>query len=171
MEFQAIADHLKAAGAPGLLGTDEPRPVNKEAKDKGRSGQPFVMIDPSQLVPFLTLCRDDAQLGFEILIDITASDPAADSEDLWVLVELLSIRHKQRLSIKALLPKSAASLPSATAVYRAAQWHERECMEMYGITFTGHPDPRNMLLPDDWVGYPMRKDYEFPKEYHGISCE
>ena len=88
-----------------------------------------------------------------------------------MLVELLSIRHKHRLSIKALLPKSAASLPSATAVYRAAQWHERECMEMYGITFTGHPDPRNMLLPDDWVGYPMRKDYEFPKEYHGISCE
>ena len=62
-------------------------------------------------------------------------------------------------------------MPSTVPVYRASQFHERECAEMFGITFTGHPDPRNMLLPDDWVGYPMRKDYEFPKEYHGISCE
>jgi len=61
--------------------------------------------------------------------------------------------------------------PSTTAVYRASQWHERECAEMFGITFEGHPDPRNILLPDDWVGHPMRKDYEFPKEYHGVSCE
>jgi NADH-quinone oxidoreductase subunit C len=56
-------------------------------------------------------------------------------------------------------------------VYRASQWHERECAEMFGIVFEGHPDPRNILLPDDWVGSPLRKDYEFPKEYHGISCE
>ena len=69
------------------------------------------------------------------------------------------------------LPKSALAIASATAVHRGAQWHEREAAEMFGIDFVGHPDPRNILLPDDWVGSPLRKDYEFPDEYHGISCK
>lgn len=171
MEFQAIVDRLKAQNAPGLLDTDEPRPANKKEKDPGRSGRPFVIIDPAEMVNFLLVCRDDERLGFELLVDITASDPGADEENLWILVELLSVKHRHRLAIKAVLPKESLSLPSATAVYRAAQWHERECWEMYGVTFEDHPDPRNILLPDDWVGYPMRKDYEFPTEYHGISCE
>lgn len=171
MDFQAIHDRLSAVNAPGLLGADEPRSPDRSTKDKGRSGRPFVMVEAAELVNFLTLCRDDPRLGFGLLVDITASDPAADSEEFWVLVELLSIEHRHRLSIKAILPKASPSLPSATAVYRAAQWHERECSEMFGITFEGHPDPRNILLPDDWPGYPLRKDYEFPQEYHGISCE
>jgi NADH-quinone oxidoreductase subunit C len=171
MDFQAIHDRLAAVGVPGLLAADEPRPPAKETKDKGRSGRPFLLIDPQEIVAFLRVCRDDPKLAFEVLIDITASDPGVDDEHLWVLVELLSIEHKHRLSLKALLPKSAPRLPSTTAVYRASQWHERECAEMFGITFAGHPDPRHILLPDDWVGFPMRKDYEFPREYHGISCE
>ncbi len=171
MDFAAIHDHLKAIGAPGLLGADEPRPADKKAKDPGRSGDPYLLIDCARIVDFLLVCRDDPKLSFEILADITASDPAADDEHFWVLLNLLSIEHKHRLALKGLLPKANPVLPSATKVYRAAQWNERECAEMYGITFEGHPDPRNILLPDDWVGYPLRKDYEFPKEYHGISCE
>jgi len=171
MDFQAIHDRLRAIEAPGLQAADEPREPNKEKKDPGRSGNPFVTVDPARIVEFLTVCRDDSKLDFRILIDLTATDPKADGEELSVLFELLSIRKKHRLSIKASIPKSDASIQSATAVYRAAQWHERECGEMYGITFVGHPDPRNILLPDDWVGYPLRKDYEFPTEYNGISCE
>ena len=171
MDFQAIHDHLAAAKAPGLLGFDLPRPVDKETKDKGRSGNPYVQVEAVKLVDFLQVCRDDEAMHFEILADLTASDPAADAEDLWVLVELLSIKHKHRLSIKCMLPKSEPTMPSTVPVYRASQWHERECAEMYGITFEGNPDPRHILLPDDWEGYPMRKDYVFPTEYHGISCE
>jgi NADH-quinone oxidoreductase subunit C len=171
MEFQAIHDRLKAIDAPGLLEAQEPREPNKKEKDPGRGGDSFLVIDPQKLVDFLHVCRDDPKLHFELLIDITASDPGTDDENFWVLVQLLSVEHRHRLSIKAILPKANPRLPSATAIYRAAQWHERECAEMYGITFEGHPDPRNILLPDDWVGYPLRKDYEFPKEYHGISCE
>jgi NADH-quinone oxidoreductase subunit C len=62
-------------------------------------------------------------------------------------------------------------MPSSVSVHRGAQWAERECGEMFGITFEGHPDPRNILLPEDWIGSPLRKDYEFPEEYHGISCK
>lgn len=176
MDFQGIHDHLRAIRAPGLLGADEPRPPvpgekHGHFKDPGRGGDSFVLIDPEKIVEFLRVCRDENRLRFELLIDLSATDPKADDPNLWVNLNLLSVERRQRLAIKAILPKSAPKLPSSTPVYRAAQWHERECAEMFGITFTGHPDPRNILLPDDWVGHPMRKDYEFPKEYHGISCE
>lgn len=172
MDFKGIHDRLRAIRAPGLLGADEPREPNPaDKKDKGRKGDAFVLVDPLQLAHFLEACRDDERLAFELLIDLTATDPAKDSADLWIGVQLLSLRQRQRLAIKCLLPKAAPSLPTSAVVYRAAQWHERECAEMFGVTFTGHPDPRNILLPEDWLGHPMRKDYEYPKEYHGISCE
>jgi len=171
MDFQAIVDRLHAVSAPGIVRSDVPRPANKKEKDPGRSGRPFLVIEPGRIVDFLRVCRDDERLRFELLIDITASDPSVEDPNLWVLVELLSIAHRHRLALKALLPKADPRIPSATAVYRAAQWHERECAEMFGIRFVGHPDPRNILLPDDWEGHPLRKDYVFPKEYHGISCE
>jgi NADH-quinone oxidoreductase subunit C len=55
-------------------------------------------------------------------------------------------------------------------VWRTADWHERECYDLLGIRFVGHPDLRRILLADDWVGYPLRKDYEYPLEYHDIRC-
>lgn len=176
MDFQGIHDHLRAIRAPGLLGADEPRAAthgakHDEKKDAGRAGDAFVLVEPLKIVEFLHVCRDENRLRFELLIDLTATDPKADDPNLWVGMQLLSIERRQRLAIKAILPKIDLRMPSSTPIYRAAQWHERECAEMFGITFTGHPDPRNILLPDDWIGYPMRKDYEFPKEYHGISCE
>jgi NADH-quinone oxidoreductase subunit C len=172
MDFQGICDRLKVIGAPGLLGKDEPRPASAEDKtDKGRFGEPFVLVDPQQLVHFLEVCRADERLRFEVLADLTATDPSTDDENFWINVHLLSLAHRHRLAIKCHLPKAAPELPSTVPTYRASQFHERECAEMFGITFVGLPDPRNILLPDDWVGYPLRKDYEFPKEYHGISCE
>jgi NADH-quinone oxidoreductase subunit C len=172
MDFEGIHDRLQAIAAPGLLGADRPRdPDPADKKDKGRAGDPFVLVAPELLAVFLEVCRDDPRLSFELLIDLSATDPAVDDENLWINVQLLSIRYEHRLAVKSLLPKSAPVLPTTVPVYRASQWHERECAEMYGITFDGHPDPRNILLPDDWVGYPLRKDYVFPDEYHGISCK
>jgi NADH-quinone oxidoreductase subunit C len=172
MDSRGIFDRLKAIGAPGLLAQDEPRkPDPKDKKDKGRFGDPFVLVDPQRLPQFLEVCRDDPRLAFELLVDLSATDPAKDDANLWVNVQLLSITNRHRLAVKCLLPKSDARLPTTVPVYRASQWHERECAEMFGITFVGHPDPRNILLPDDWVGHPLRKDYVFPDEYHGISCK
>ena len=171
MDFQGIHDRLLAIQAPGIVDVDLPRGPNPEdKKDKGRAGDAFVIVEAERIVAFLETCRDDVRLSFEILADLCGTDPAKDDEHLWVGYNLLSIKHRHRLAAKVLIPKANPVLPSATPVYRAAQWHERETAEMYGITFTGHPDPRHILLPDDWVGYPMRKDYEFPTEYHGISC-
>ncbi len=172
MDFRGIYDRLRAMKAPGMTGCDEPREKNPEdKKDKGRFGDPYVLVEPALLPAFLDAVRMDAHLAFEMCIDLTASDPSTDDENLWVIVQLLSLTHKHRLSIKCLLPKANPVMPTSVPVHRTCQWHERECAEMYGITFEGHPDPRNILLPDDWVGSPLRKDYEFPEEYHGISCK
>jgi NADH-quinone oxidoreductase subunit C len=171
MDFQGIHDRLKANGAPGLLGADEPRqPDPEDKKDKGRFGDPFVIVDPASICQFMAMCRDDEHLRFELLADLSAADPSKDDEELWVLYQLLSLKHHHRLMVKAKIRKDDARIDTLAGIYRAAQWHERECAEMFGITFNGHPDPRHMLLPDDWEGYPLRKDYEFPQEYHGISC-
>jgi NADH-quinone oxidoreductase subunit C len=170
MDFEGIHDRLQAVKAPGIVQADLPR-EGADKKDPGRAGDPFLLVEPGSIVELLEICRDDERLRFELLVDETATDPSADSDVLWVHYQLLSVPHRHRLSIKCHLPKSAPRIASATAVYRAAQWHEREAAEMFGIDFVGHPDPRNILLPDDWVGHPLRKDYEFPKEYHGISCE
>jgi len=172
MDFKGILDRLRAIDAPGLKGADEPRqPDPENKKDKGRFGDPFVLVDPQSLPAFLEVVRDDHQLKLEMLVDLAASDPSKDDENLHVVVQLLSLSYRHRLAVKCELPKAAANMPTSVPVHRAAQWHERECAEMYGITFVDHPDPRNILLPDDWVGFPMRKDYEFPEEYHGISCK
>jgi NADH-quinone oxidoreductase subunit C len=172
MDFQGILDRLAAIRAPGLVGSDEPREADpREKRSRGRAGDPFVLVEPDRLAEFLEVCRDDPRLSLVLLVDLTATDPSRDDEHLWIDVQLLSLQHKHRLAIKCLLPKERPSLPTTVPVHRASRWHERECAEMFGITFVGHPDPRNILLPDDWVGYPLRKDYEFPEEYHGISCK
>lgn len=172
MEFKAIHDRLRAIRAPGLLGSDVPRkPDPADKKDKGRGGEPFVLVEPQELPAFLQTCRDDAHLRFEMVVDLTATDPSKDDANLWINVQLLSLSQRHRLAVKCLLPKANPVMPSSVVVHRTCQWHERECAEMYGITFAGHPDPRHILLPEDWVGYPMRKDYVFPEEYHGVSCK
>lgn len=171
MDFKGILDRLSVIQAPGLVGSDEPRQPDPETKDKGRFGDPFVLVDPRLLAAFLEVCRDDPQLRFEVQADLTATDPGKDEDELWINVQLLSVAHRHRLAVKCKLPKANPVLPTCVPVYRASQWNEREAAEMFGITFEGHPDPRNILLPDDWVGHPLRKDYEFPEEYHGISCK
>ena len=172
MDFKAIHDRLVAIEAPGLLGADLPREAGTlDKKDKGRTGEPFLLVEPDALCAFLTVCRDDPELDFTILMDLTATDPAADAEDLWVHARLLSHTKRHRLAVQCSLPKTSPSMPTSVPAYRSAQWHEREAGEMFGIEFVGHPDPRNILLPDDWAGHPLRKDYVYPDEYHGISCK
>src|SRR5262245_25217545 len=126
MDFDGIHDHLRAIRAPGLLGADLPRPPipgEKHGKDKdpGRGGDPFVLVDPQRIVQFLHVRRDEHRLRSELLVALTATDPKAHDPNLWVNLNLRSIERRQRLAVKAVLPKSDPRLPSATAIYRAAQ--------------------------------------------------
>ncbi|MBC8328614.1 MAG: NADH-quinone oxidoreductase subunit C [Planctomycetes bacterium] len=133
-------------------------------------GDPYLALkDRSRLLELCRFLRDE--LGYEVLMDATAVDFDAEDEHLWGVYQFLSVGRKRRLSLKTFIPKADCRVDSVTAVYPAADWHEREASEMFGVEYLGHPDPRHILLPDDWVGHPLRKDYQYPDEYHGISCK
>src|SRR5436305_2026079 len=92
-----------------------------------------------------------------------------------VVYHLQSFTHRHRLVVKVMLPRwkddkpgELPEVPSVTALWASADWHEREVYDLSGVHFVGHPDLRRILLAEDWVGHPLRKDYEFPLEYHGI---
>jgi NADH-quinone oxidoreductase subunit C len=86
---------------------------------------------------------------------------------------LFSIKHRHRIRLKALVPENDASIESVVSIWIGANWHERETCDMYGIVFKGHPDLRRILMPDDWEGYPQRKDYPLKgpegREYKGYE--
>ena len=111
--------------------------------------------------------RHDPGLHFDWLANLSGVDYVAD-EMMCVVYDLWSFDLRHSFAVKVYCPRSAPHVPSVTDLWRAADWNEREAYDMYGIMFDGHPDLRRILCADDWVGWPLRKDYVFPREYHGI---
>ena len=158
---------------------DKIRSKNLEAID------PFVVVTPSDLLEVCRFLRDNEKLRFDILncisgVDYLEPDPkkapkAGFEPHLEVVYHLQSFAHRHRLVLKVILPRwkddkpgELPEVPSVASLWRAADWHEREVYDLSGVWFTGHPSLTRILLSDDWVGHPLRKDYEFPLEYHGI---
>ncbi len=155
-------------------------------KDKKTDAiDPFVVVEPANLLDVCRYLRDDPNLKFEMLncisgVDYLESDPkkapkAGYEPHLEVIYHLQSFTHRHRFTLKIVLPRwrenkpgALPEVPSLTSLWAAADWHEREVYDLSGVWFTGHPDLRRILLSEDWVGHPLRKDYEFPLEYHGI---
>lgn len=119
-------------------------------------GQNFVIVRPDAAIPILEYLKLEA--GFDFLVDVTAVDwpKRADRFDLVYIV--YSYARNERLRIKTYIPDGFKP-QSATGVHRTANWLEREVFDMFGIQFAGHPDLRRILLPDEWQGHPLRKDY------------
>ncbi len=168
-----LTSRLQSEFGDGITGS------NSEALD------PWIEVAPEALVDVCRFLRDDADLRFGMLNLITAvdylhTDPKKASKAEWephleVVYHLSSTEKKHTLVLKVKLPRwkddvegEIPELPSLCEVWRAADWHEREVFDLSGVRFLGHPDPRRILCPEDWVGYPLRKDYEMPLEYHGI---
>jgi NADH-quinone oxidoreductase subunit C len=146
---------------------------------------PFVVVDVADLVEVCRYLRDDPQLRFEILNDITGVDylemdpkkvaKAGFEPHVEVVYHFQSFTHRHRFTLKVIMPRwkdgvagELPQVPSLTGLWHSADWHEREVYDLVGVDFPGHPDLRRILLSEDWVGHPLRKDYEFPLEYHGI---
>jgi NADH-quinone oxidoreductase subunit C len=119
-------------------------------------GQNFLVGDKDAAVPVLQYLY--AEEGFDYLVDLTAVDYPARPERFELVYVLYSFPSNQRIRLKVPVPE-AYKPRTATVVYRTADWLEREVFDMFGIEFAGHPDMRRILLPDDWRGHPLRKDY------------
>lgn len=113
--------------------------------------------------------RHTPALALDWLSCLTALDYLADGT-LCVAYDLWSFTHRHAIAVKVYVPRATPTLASVADLWPAADWHEREAYDMIGIRFTDHPDPRRILLADDWIGHPLRKDYVFPRAYHGIPA-
>jgi NADH-quinone oxidoreductase subunit C len=127
-------------------------------------GDHTVVVDRQILPDVLRFCRDEPDLGFDMLTDLTAVDYSKfpgreDGPRFEVIYLLLSIPHNHRLRLKVRVSEDEGAVATATGVWPIANWLEREVWDMFGIRFVGHPDLRRLLLYEEFVGHPLRKDY------------
>jgi len=127
-------------------------------------GDHTAMVSREGLLPALTLCRDDAALAFDLLVDVTAVDylrfpGREDGPRFEVVYHLYSVAHNHRVRVKVRVEQDDPVVPTATGLWPIANWLEREVWDMFGIRFEGHPDLRRLLLYEEFVGHPLRKDY------------
>ena len=150
--MSAIVDTLRARLGGALLSSHEER------------GDLTVVVERSALRDTLALCRDAGALGFDMLMDLTAVDYSKfpgreDGPRFEVVYHLYSLGHNHRLRVKTQVDEDDAVVPSAVPLWPIANWFEREVWDMFGIRFDGHPDLRRLLLYEEFVGHPLRKDY------------
>jgi NADH-quinone oxidoreductase subunit C len=135
--------------------------------DRKKDKDPWFVCDPQSIFALAKWLRDDSALLFDSLECLTGVD-APHKGEIHVVLHLWSYVRKHRAVIKVLLPRAAPSMATLSGVWPVANWQERECFDLLGVRFEGHPDLRRILLPDDWVGHPLRKDFAEAPDYHGI---
>jgi len=127
-------------------------------------GDHTAVVAREGIVDALTFCRDDADLRFDMLMDLTAVDylkfpGREDGPRFDVVYHLYSVAHNHRVRLKVRVEQDAPFVPTATGLWPIANWFEREVWDMFGIRFEGHPDLRRLLMYEEFVGHPLRKDY------------
>ncbi|MFZ0958833.1 MAG: NADH-quinone oxidoreductase subunit C [Candidatus Sulfotelmatobacter sp.] len=118
-----------------------------------------IYLDRSSLREACTLLRDDADCAFNFLSDVTCVDWYPSEPRFEVVYHLLSISKKERVRLKVRMDSGSPVIESLTSVWPGANYFEREVFDLFGIRFSGHPYLRRILMPEDWEGYPLRKDY------------
>ncbi len=156
MDATSIHERLKARFGEQISACD------LEARD------PWIAVEASAIAEVSRFLHDEADLAFDSLSNQTGVDMKAENL-LLVVYHLFSYTHRHRLVLKVSVARDVALVPTVEWVWKAANWLEREIYDLVGIEFTGHSDLRRLLMPEDWVGHPLRKDFVEPEEYHGIS--
>ena len=129
----------------------------------------FEVLDASLWVDIALYMRDHPKLKFNYMACLTGLDYPLE-EKLGIVCNFESIGFfPHMLAVKVKCAREGGSIPSVACVWHTANWQEREAYDMYGMLFTGHPDMRRILCPDDWEGFPLRKDYKVQETYHGIK--
>ena len=128
-------------------------------RQRGEAHREFTLVVPAdRLVEICTFLRDDPELDFAMLTWVGGIDWLPRSPRFEVVYGLLSLSRNLRIHLKVEVSEEHARVPTVVGVWPTANWHERETYDFYGIEFTGHPDMTRILLPEDWVGWPLRKD-------------
>ena len=161
MTFQEISALVSTTFSDLILETDIKGP------------QPILIVPVQHIADICGFLYRDSRLFFDYLACLTAIDNGVAQGTMEVVYNLTSIPYGHNLMIKTIFPRNAdgaslPSVPSVTNIWRTADWHEREAYDLMGIHFNGHPDLRRILLPEDWEGHPLRKDYNVQDRYHGI---
>lgn len=137
--------------------------------------QVSVIVKKDRIIPILKYLHDDPLLSLDHLRDLTAVDYLNKKDVRFeVVYNLYSIRFRHKIRIRAQVPEDDPKINSAVPIWAGANWHERECFDMFGIVFSGHPDLRRILMPEDWEGHPLRKDYplkgpELDRDWSGFT--
>jgi NADH-quinone oxidoreductase subunit C len=108
---------------------------------------------------------------FDMLSCVTGVDNGVEASTMEVVYNLYSVPFNHHLMLKVILPRENPEVDSVCTIWRAADWLEREVFDMYGIKFSGHPDLRRILMPADWEGYPLRKDFKHQEYYREVKVE
>jgi NADH-quinone oxidoreductase subunit C len=165
--FDEVADELE--------GALEEQGIPDAAIEKSvvYRGELTLFIARENLVDVAKILRDDPALRFELCLGVSGVHfPEESGRELHSVVPLLSITHNRRIRLETTAPDADPHIPSLYPVYPAVDWHERETYDMFGIIYDGHPSLTRILMPDDWLGHPQRKDYPLggiPVEFKGAQ--
>jgi NADH-quinone oxidoreductase subunit C len=165
MTVQEVFTVLKAQFGNAL--TEEKVSAAGGSAAVGYALQEWITIAPEKTKDICFFLRDDNEMQFDYLSCLSGVD--YNNGKLGIVYHLFSMVHKHKLVLKTLCTKDYPHIQSVSEVWGTANWHEREVFDLFGITIDGHPDLRRILLPDDWVGNPLRKDYKVQEFYHGIK--
>lgn len=133
-----------------------------EADETILSGERQLVLQPDALVDAMRLAKDEH--NFRQLYDLTAADYLEEEPYIHVIYHLNCLHPPAKLMAKVRVARDGGTLPSVTELWSMADWFEREVYDLYGIVFDGHPDLKRILMPDDWMGHPLRRDYPLTEE-------
>ena len=128
---------------------------------------PCIVVEAAAVHDIGVFLRHEPDLSFDSLLCLSGVDYGPDKQ-LGVVYHLFSMSQRHAITLKVDVPRQDGALPTVCDIWRTADWHEREAYDLYGMRFEHHPDLRRILLPDDWEGHPLLKDYHVQEFYHGI---
>ncbi|MDA0987304.1 MAG: NADH-quinone oxidoreductase subunit C [Bacteroidetes bacterium] len=155
MTFQEISEILKQKFETAITA------VKAEVQP-----DPYIIVEAKSIKEISTFLRDDESLSFDFLNCLSGLDLKGK---LATVYHLSSMKHNHKFVIRIEVATEQPNIPSIESIWKTANWHEREAFDMFGIIFDGHPDLRRILMPYDWDGYPLKKDYQVPEFYNGMK--
>lgn len=158
LQFEQLFDNIKAICSGELI-------VDHNATPR------IITVVPAELKKICAHLQKDSASYFDSLSCVTGIDNGEAAGTMEVVYHLYSIPFNHHLGLKVVIPRENPEVDSVSEIWRTADWHEREIYDLLGIKFMGHPDLRRILLPADWEGFPLRKDYRHQEYYRSIKVE